>query len=111
MSSDSRDFESFLNCDQDGARAFAEDDGARLRRKPVSSIEAILRDASVLIVEAGVTGLALACDLLSRGIDAVVLDRFEGPATTTRTVGLQPRGRQILERLGALGDLTNEAVP
>jgi 2-polyprenyl-6-methoxyphenol hydroxylase-like FAD-dependent oxidoreductase len=111
MSSDSRDFESFLNCDQDGARAFAEDDGARLRRKPVSSIEAILRDASVLIVEAGVTGLALACDLLSRGIDAVVLDRFEGPATTTHAVGLQPRGRQILERLGALGDRMSEAVP
>jgi 2-polyprenyl-6-methoxyphenol hydroxylase-like FAD-dependent oxidoreductase len=111
MSSDSRDFESFINCRQDGARAFAEGDEAGLRRKRVSSIEAILRDASVLIVEAGATGLALACDLLSRGIDAVVLDRFEGPITTTRAVGLQPRGRQILERLGALGDLTNEAVP
>jgi 2-polyprenyl-6-methoxyphenol hydroxylase-like FAD-dependent oxidoreductase len=110
MSSNSRDLESFITCRQDGTRAFAEGDG-RLRRKPISSIEAILRDASVLIVEAGPTGLALACDLLSRGVDAVVLDRLEGPATATRAVGLQPRGRQILERLGALGDLTNEAAP
>jgi 2-polyprenyl-6-methoxyphenol hydroxylase-like FAD-dependent oxidoreductase len=111
MSSNSRDLESFITCRQDGARAFAEGDGTRLRRRSISSITAILRDTSVLIVEAGPTGLALACDLLSRGVDAVVLDRLEGPATAMRAVGLQPRGRQILERLGALGDVTNEAAP
>jgi 4,5-epoxidase len=59
----------------------------------------------VLVVGAGPTGLTLACDLRSRGIDAQVVDRRDGPAPTTRALGLQPRGRQILDRLGALGDL------
>jgi len=61
-----------------------------------------MNNASVLILGAGPTGLALACDLRSRGVDAQVVDRFRGPATTTRALGVQPRGRQILERLGAL---------
>jgi 4,5-epoxidase len=67
--------------------------------------------AAVLIVGAGPTGLTLACDLRSRGVDAQVIDKAEGPATTSRALGLQPRGREILDRLGALGDLPDRAVP
>jgi 4,5-epoxidase len=65
---------------------------------------------SVLIAGAGPTGLALACDLRRRGVDARVLDRLEKAAVTTRALGLQPRGRQIIERIGALGDLPKEAL-
>jgi 4,5-epoxidase len=65
-------------------------------------------EVSVLIVGAGPTGLALACDLLSRGVAVKVVDNLEKPPTTIRALGLQPRGRQILDRLGALGDLPNE---
>ena len=65
---------------------------------------------SVLIVGAGPTGLALACDLRSRGIDVTIIDKALGPATTSRALGLQPRGTEILERLGALGDLPRRAV-
>ena len=68
-----------------------------------------MRDVSVLIVGAGPTGLTLACDLLSRGVDVTVLDRQKQFASTTRALGLQPRGRQILDRLGALGDLRTKA--
>jgi 4,5-epoxidase len=60
---------------------------------------------SVLVAGAGPTGLALACDLRRRGIDAQVVEKLERPAITTRALGIQPRGRQILDRLGALRDL------
>jgi 4,5-epoxidase len=63
----------------------------------------------VLIVGAGPTGLTLACDLRSRGITVQVIDRAAGPARTSRALGLQPRGREILGRLGALGDLPERA--
>ncbi|MBV8089702.1 MAG: FAD-dependent monooxygenase, partial [Alphaproteobacteria bacterium] len=69
-----------------------------------------MRTATVLIAGAGPTGLTLACDLRSRGIDAQVVDKATGPAATSRALGLQPRGREILGRLGALGDLPDRAV-
>jgi 4,5-epoxidase len=64
----------------------------------------------VLIVGAGPTGLTFACDLRSRGISVTVVDKAAGPATTSRALGLHPRGREILARLGALGDLPERAV-
>jgi 4,5-epoxidase len=66
--------------------------------------------ATVLIVGGGPTGLTLACDLRGKGIDAQVIDKATGPATTSRALGLQARGREILSRLGALGDLPDRAV-
>jgi 4,5-epoxidase len=66
--------------------------------------------SGVLIVGAGPTGLTLACDLRSRGIVVRVIDKATCPATTSRALGLQPRGREILARLGALGDLPSRAV-
>jgi hypothetical protein len=53
---------------------------------------------------------SLACDLRSRGIDVLVIDKAAGPATTSRALGLQARGREILGRLGALGDLPKRAL-
>ncbi len=67
-----------------------------------------MRSASVLIVGAGPTGLALACDLRSRGVDVCIIDKADKPAWTTRALGIQSRGRQILERLGAV---PTEVVP
>jgi 4,5-epoxidase len=60
---------------------------------------------SVLVVGAGPTGLALACGLLGRGVSVRVVDSAVGPATTSRALGLQPRGVEVLDRVGALGDL------
>lgn len=34
-----------------------------------------------------------------------LVDGAEAPATTSRALGLQPRGAEVLERIGALGDL------
>jgi 4,5-epoxidase len=70
----------------------------------------VLARTSVLIVGAGPTGLALACDLRSRGIDVKVIDRAAAPATTSRALGLHARGSEILARLGALDDLAERAI-
>ena len=72
--------------------------------------QVLTRRTNVLIVGAGPTGLALACDLRSRGIDVAIIDKAAAPATTSRALGLHPRGGEILARLGALGDLPDEAV-
>jgi 4,5-epoxidase len=68
-------------------------------------------DADVIVIGAGPTGLALACGLRSAGIEVRVLDKAAGPAVTSRALGLQPRGVEVLDRLGALGDLPERALP
>ncbi|MGI5125455.1 FAD-dependent monooxygenase [Pseudonocardia sp. CA-107938] len=62
-------------------------------------------NTSVLVVGAGPTGLALACALAAADVPVEVVDRATGPATTSRALGLQPRGIEVLDRIGALGDL------
>jgi 4,5-epoxidase len=66
---------------------------------------------TVVVVGAGPTGLALACALRSAGVPARVIDAAEGPATTSRALGLQPRGVEVLDRLGALADLPERSLP
>ena len=65
----------------------------------------------VLVVGAGPTGLTLACNLLASGVPVRVIDRAAGPARTSRALGLQPRGIEVLDRAGALGDLEQRANP
>src|SRR5262245_28409067 len=65
----------------------------------------------VLVAGAGPTGLALACGMRAAGVDVRVLDKAAGPAVTSRALGLQPRGVEVLDRLGALGDLPARALP
>jgi 4,5-epoxidase len=66
--------------------------------------------ARVVIVGAGPTGLASACGLLSAGVSVRVLERAAVPASTSRALGLQPRGVEVLGRLGALGDLPQRSL-
>ena len=65
---------------------------------------------TVLVVGAGPTGLALACGLLEGGAQVRIVDAAPGPAATSRALGLQPRGVEVLDRLGALGDLPERGV-
>lgn len=60
---------------------------------------------TVLVVGAGPTGLALAIQLALHGVAVRVIDAAPAPATTSRALGLQSRGIEVLERIGALGDL------
>jgi 4,5-epoxidase len=65
----------------------------------------------VIVAGAGPTGLALACGLRAAGVDVRVFDTAAGPAVTSRALGLQPRGVEVLDRLGALGDLPDRGLP
>ncbi len=68
-------------------------------------------ETDVVVVGAGPTGLALACGLRAAGVGVRVLDGAAGPAVTSRAMGLQPRGVEVLDRLGALGDLPQRGLP
>jgi 4,5-epoxidase len=70
-----------------------------------------MRRTAVLIAGAGPTGLTLACALRMREVAVTVIDAADGPATTSRALGLQPRGVEVLNRVGALGDLPARALP
>lgn len=67
--------------------------------------------SDVLVVGAGPAGLALACGLRQHGVQARVVDRAGAPATTSRANFLHARGSEVLDRLGALGDLPARSVP
>lgn len=67
-------------------------------------------DADVVVVGAGPTGLALACGLRLHGVSVRVIDRADGPATTSRANFLHARGSEVLDRLGALGSLPDESL-
>jgi 4,5-epoxidase len=67
-------------------------------------------EPDVLIAGAGPTGLTLACGLLAKGVAARVVDKAYRPAVTSRALGLQPRGIEVLERLGALRHVPDHAL-
>ncbi|MFJ3974210.1 FAD-dependent monooxygenase [Streptomyces sp. NPDC090021] len=69
-----------------------------------------MRSSTVVVVGAGPTGLTLACALRAAGVDVRVLDGASGPAHTSRALGVQPRGAEVLDRVGALGDLPERSV-
>jgi 2-polyprenyl-6-methoxyphenol hydroxylase-like FAD-dependent oxidoreductase len=56
----------------------------------------------VLIVGAGPTGLALACDLARRGIDFRIVDKSFDYFAGSRGKGLQPRTLEVLDDLGVI---------
>ncbi|RAV09560.1 oxygenase [Mycolicibacterium sp. GF69] len=64
----------------------------------------------VLVVGAGPAGLAAACGLLMHGVRVRVIDEAAGPATTSRANFLHARGSEVLDRLGAIGDLPERSV-
>lgn len=69
-----------------------------------------MSEVDVLVVGAGPSGLAAACGLLMRGVRVRVVDRSDGPAITSRANFLHARGSEVLDRLGALGDLPQRSV-
>jgi 2-polyprenyl-6-methoxyphenol hydroxylase-like FAD-dependent oxidoreductase len=73
-------------------------------------LEKIVDSAEVLVVGAGPSGLAVACGLLQHGVSVRVVDEASGPATSSRANILHARGVEVLNRLGALGDLRDRSV-
>ncbi|MPY32238.1 hypothetical protein FNH09_13375 [Streptomyces adustus] len=56
------------------------------------------------------TQLLAGCGLRAAGVSVKVIDKQEGPAATSRAIGLQPRGSEVLDRLGALDRLPERSV-
>lgn len=54
----------------------------------------------VLIVGAGPTGLALACQCLRLGIRLRIIDKKSGPSQTSKAIGLQYRVSEVLACMG-----------
>lgn len=67
-------------------------------------------DVDVLVVGAGPTGLTAACALALQGASVRVIDSADGPSGSSRANFLHARGAEVLDRLGALGDLPEEAI-
>lgn len=59
----------------------------------------------VLIVGAGPTGLALACQLQRYGIDFTIVDRNTGTTPHSKAIGVQARTLEIYEQIGLADDL------
>jgi 2-polyprenyl-6-methoxyphenol hydroxylase-like FAD-dependent oxidoreductase len=67
--------------------------------------------ADVVVVGAGPSGLVVSSALRVAGIDVRTVDAALAPATTSRALLLQPRGIEVLDRIGAIGNLREHAVP
>jgi 4,5-epoxidase len=70
-----------------------------------------VHDPDVLVIGAGPAGLALACALRLHGVSVRVVDQAPAPASTSRANILHARGVEVLDRLGALGDLPQHSQP
>jgi 2-polyprenyl-6-methoxyphenol hydroxylase-like FAD-dependent oxidoreductase len=64
-----------------------------------------LPTVDVLVVGAGPTGLAAACELARRGLTVRIVDHANRPFAGSRGKGLQPRTLEILDGLGVAGRL------
>jgi len=65
----------------------------------------------VLIVGAGPTGLALACQLVRFGVDFIIIDKNEGTTPHSKAIGVQARTLEIYEQIGIAGDLIHLGAP
>ena len=62
----------------------------------------------VVIVGAGPTGLALACQLIRYGIDFVIFDKKETTTPHSKAIGVQARTLEIYEQMDLAGKLVEQ---
>ena len=66
--------------------------------------------ADVVIVGAGPTGLAVACALRARGVDAVSLDQAAVGTNTSRAAVVHARTLEVLDEIDVSRDLVDRGV-
>src|SRR5215211_7211345 len=59
----------------------------------------------VIIIGAGPTGLALACQFIRYGIDFVIFDKKETTTPHSKAIGVQARTLEIYEQIGLADNL------
>lgn len=64
----------------------------------------------VLIVGAGPTGLALACQLIRYGVDFVIVDRNSSTTPHSKAIGVQARTLEIYEQIGLADELVKNGT-
>ena len=64
----------------------------------------------VLIVGAGPTGLALACQLIRYGINFMIIDKREGITPYSKAIGVQARTLEIYQQIGLADSLVNQGL-
>ena len=68
------------------------------------------KDADVLVVGAGPVGLVTALTLARRGVSTHVIDKEERTGTHSYGLALHPRSLQLLDELGVLGPILDDAL-
>lgn len=58
------------------------------------------RESDVLIIGAGPTGLVLALWLAKLGVRVRIIDKTEGPGTTSRALAVQARTLELYSQIG-----------
>lgn len=64
----------------------------------------------VIIVGAGPTGLALACQLIRHGIDFVIFDKNETTTPHSKAIGVQARTLELYEQIGLANKLIEQGL-
>lgn len=68
-------------------------------------------DLTVFVVGAGPTGLTLGCELVGLGLDVRIIDAADGPARTSRALGIHARTLEIFDQLGVVEPVVDRARP
>src|SRR6186997_3568788 len=64
----------------------------------------------VMIVGAGPTGLALACQLIRHGVDFTIIDTKENTTPYSKAIGVQARTLEIYEQIGLADKLISKGA-
>ncbi|MBA3353760.1 MAG: FAD-dependent monooxygenase, partial [Blastocatellia bacterium] len=64
----------------------------------------------VIIIGAGPTGLALACQFIRYGIDFVIIDKNETTTPHSKAIGVQARTLEIYEQIGLADKLVEQGT-